>query len=73
MKGIVRLKDASDQGFSTSILNYAFGRWELTPYPSLDGEKDLEGVSLRLTIMGERGEVGARARRFAESLKAEVK
>lgn len=72
MKGIVRLADSSPRNYSTHILNYAFGRWELSPYPSLDDEEELSGVSLRLTIMGERGEVAARARRFAESLSAEV-
>lgn len=54
------------------VLNWAFGRYELTRMESLDTSKDLEGVALRLTIMGERGEVTRRARKLAEALGAEM-
>lgn len=54
-------------------MNWAFGRSDLTAAPSLDEEEELEGMRLRLTIMGERGEVAARARKFAESISANVK
>jgi hypothetical protein len=70
VKGLVRLQ-TDGTTTETHILNYAFGRWELTPYPSLDNG-DLPGMVLRLTIMGERGEVAPRARRFAEALGARV-
>lgn len=56
----------------THVLNWAFGRHELTRTPALDESPDLEGVGLRLTVMGERGEVGRRARKLAEGLEAEV-
>lgn len=70
MKGIVRLADESG-GFKTHILNYAFGRHELTPFPTLDEDEDLLGVSIRLTVMGERGEVASRARKLAAALSAD--
>jgi hypothetical protein len=74
VKGIVRLQSSSPSSrpYETHILNYAFGRYELVDFPSLDNNEDLAGVSLRLTMMGERGEVAIRARRFADSLEATV-
>jgi hypothetical protein len=54
------------------ILNWAFGRWELVPAPppvdveENDGD-DEHGV-VRLTVMGERGEVRRYAERLAEAL-----
>ncbi|WVF69488.1 hypothetical protein IAT40_004265 [Kwoniella sp. CBS 6097] len=73
VKGIVRLPSTSSSvGYETNILNYAFGRYELTPIASLDGDESLKGTSLRLTVMGERGEVARRARKFAEGLGASV-
>lgn len=36
--------------------------------PELDDKEDFKGVSLRLTVMGERGEVARRSRRLAEAL-----
>ena len=53
------------------MLNYAFGRHELTAFASLDDSEELQGVSLRLTVMGERGEVASRARKLATALDAE--
>ncbi|WVQ98353.1 hypothetical protein IAU59_005476 [Kwoniella sp. CBS 9459] len=73
VKGIVRLASStSSLGYETHILNYAFGRYELTSIPSLDEDESLRGTSLRWTIMGERGEVARRARRLAEGLGAQV-
>lgn len=54
------------------MLNWAFGKYELTRMPALDGAEDLQGVSVRLTVMGERGEVTRPARMLAEGLGAEV-
>ena len=58
--------DADSESRPWWILNWAFGRWELVPAPSpVAGENDDDdrGV-VRLTVMGERGEV----RRYAERL-----
>jgi hypothetical protein len=52
------------------ILNWAFGRWELVPAPSPvvdENDGDKHGV-VRLTVMGERGEVRRYAERLAEAL-----
>jgi hypothetical protein len=68
VKGIVRLSNPSEPWYTTYILNYAFGRHELTPVPELDTKAEFNGVSVRLTIMGERGEVARRAKHLAESL-----
>ncbi|WVR04865.1 hypothetical protein IAU60_001877 [Kwoniella sp. DSM 27419] len=72
VKGIVRLATNDSRGYATHILNFAFGRYELTPIPSLDEDESLAGTSLRLTVMGERGEVARRARRLAEGLAAQM-
>jgi hypothetical protein len=57
------------------ILNWAFGRWELVPVPTSpfaeDEDEERRGV-VRLTMMGERGEVRRNAKRLAETLGAEV-
>lgn len=70
VKGIVRFP--SEQGYETYVLNWAFKRHQLTRIPALDSAPDLEGVSLRLTVMGERGEVLRPARKLAELLGAQV-
>ncbi|RXK39157.1 cytoplasmic protein [Tremella mesenterica] len=72
VKGLVRWATPNSERGSIHILNWAFGRSEFTPFPDLDLKPDLEGVIIRLTIMGERGEVTRRARRFAEGLGAEM-
>ncbi|ORY21256.1 CobW/HypB/UreG, nucleotide-binding domain-domain-containing protein [Naematelia encephala] len=73
VKGIVRLEASTDaEPYQTYILNWAFGRFDLTRFPSLDNDDSLTGVSIRLTIMGERGEVTRRAKQFAAALKAQV-
>lgn len=51
------------------ILNWAFGRYTLTELPQeLRDEERFEGVEVRLTMMGERGEV----KRWVERLKGVV-
>jgi len=56
------------------ILNWAFGRWELVRAPApatsaAEEDEDEHGV-VRLTVMGERGEVQRYAKRLAEALGA---
>lgn len=53
------------------ILNWAFGRAEITPMPHLDEAEAMRGVSFRLTVMGARGEVARRARALAGVLGGE--
>ncbi|KAI9451058.1 cobW-domain-containing protein [Lactarius psammicola] len=52
------------------ILNWAFGRWELVRVPASSPEEN--GELVRLTVMGERGEVRRYAKKLAESLGAKV-
>jgi G3E family GTPase len=64
------------------ILNWAFGRWELvpattSPFAAVAGGEDEEENEerrggVRLTVMGERGEVRRNAKRLAEALGAAV-
>ncbi|BEI90348.1 uncharacterized protein CcaverHIS019_0304180 [Cutaneotrichosporon cavernicola] len=70
IKGIVRFPSAG--GYESHVLNWAFRKYELTPMPALDDSPDLVGVSVRLTVMGERGEVARPARMLAEGLGAQV-
>lgn len=73
VKGFVRTTSSDDSNrCTTHILNWAFGRHELTAAPELDDSTDLIGVSLRLTMMGARGEVARRARVLAEKFGAEM-
>jgi len=51
-----------------TILNWAFGRFEVTPLQ--EESKDLSDVDIRLTVMGARGDVKRRARKLAETLAA---
>lgn len=64
MKGFVR----TEKGLM--ILNWAFGRYELTKAPSADVLGADEVV--KLTAMGERGEVKRAARKLAEALGAGI-
>ncbi|KAI0261561.1 cobW-domain-containing protein [Gloeopeniophorella convolvens] len=64
VKGFVRL--AGDP--HARILNWAFGRWELSLAPDGDGDVG----SVRLTVMGARGEVRRYAKRLAAALGATV-
>ncbi|KAF7424353.1 hypothetical protein PC9H_009660 [Pleurotus ostreatus] len=63
IKGFVRLETG------VHILNWAFGRHDLTP----SNDKYMEGGEvLKLTVMGERGEVKKSARRFATCFDADI-
>ena len=63
VKGFVRLSRG------LHILNWAFGRYELTAFDDPMGE---HRGSVTLTVMGERGEVKRAARRLAERIGAQV-
>lgn len=61
VKGFVKLK-----GEGVYILNWAFGRFELT-----EMQGDFDGT-IRLTVMGERGEVRRAIKRFCTSLDSRI-
>jgi len=65
VKGFVRFSDDPQQ----YILNWAFGRYDLTPYSGDATDIDSSG-RLRLTIMGARGEMRPQARKLANTLGA---
>ena len=62
VKGFVRL----ERGYC--ILNWAFGRYDLTPVESVPEHTG----EVKLTVMGERGEVKRAARKLATRIGAEV-
>ncbi|TFK50057.1 cobW-domain-containing protein [Heliocybe sulcata] len=62
VKGFVKLRDG------VKILNWAFGRFELTALEA--GISD--GAIVKLTAMGERGEIKRTIRKFAAALDAEL-
>lgn len=62
VKGFVRLRGR------LYILNWAFGRYDLTEVHPPDMSDD----NVRLTVMGERGEVKKAVREFCRELRAEV-
>jgi G3E family GTPase len=62
VKGFVKLNDG------VHILNWAFGRFDLT---KVEGGMTGTG-SVRFTVMGERGEVKRASRKFAAALHAEI-
>ena len=66
-KGFIRLRDGR-----WVIVNWAFGRYDLHHLHFIDGEGPPpimgNGAVVRLTIMGERGEVEGSAKRLAEAL-----
>lgn len=64
VKGFVRLEGG------LFILNWAFGRFALTELA--DGSQEVDG-SIRLTVMGERGEVKRASRKFATALGAKIR
>jgi G3E family GTPase len=71
VKGFIRLKSGSDSAQSqVYILNWAFGRHDLTLFLSESGLTELEVI--KLTVMGERGEVRRAICRFCESLSAQI-
>lgn len=68
-----------DDGVETVILNWAFGRFETTPYVPDPLQSDnitqvsTAGSGLKLTIMGERGEIRRKwAGRLADSISGRV-
>jgi hypothetical protein len=73
IKGFVRLLSTPDSApdiAETFILNWAFGRFELT---RLDDQTSDDGkASVLLTMMGERGEISRHAKRLAQALSAVV-
>ncbi|KAJ9122414.1 hypothetical protein QFC22_001839 [Naganishia vaughanmartiniae] len=72
VKGFLRVPSKQDPTVSDiHILNWAFGRSEITPAPTLNDSDSLKGVSFRLTMMGARGEVTRRARTFATLIQGE--
>ena len=77
MKGFVRFSSASppttegeERPQEQQILNWAFGRWELVRV--LDSSPEENGKLVRLTVMGERGEVRRYAKKLAQALGAEM-
>jgi len=64
--------DADAESRPWWILNWAFGRWELvrapSPSPVVDENDGDKHAVVRLTVMGERGEVRRYAERLAEAL-----
>ncbi|XP_006459133.1 hypothetical protein AGABI2DRAFT_66597 [Agaricus bisporus var. bisporus H97] len=73
VKGFVRLIKEDSEASTIHILNWAFGRYELSAVRSENGSQYLgEGEVVRLTVMGERGEVARAARRLAEEIGASV-
>ena len=79
VKGFLRLRNSSSSGVGSEpeeeyyILNWAFGRYELHSVSSgMSDELRAEGVSVRLTVMGARGEMGMQAKVLAKSLKADI-
>ncbi|KAG5716854.1 COBW domain-containing protein C15D4.05 [Termitomyces sp. T112] len=63
VKGFVKLKEEGVQ-----ILNWAFGRYDLIPLIR-EGEAQ---ATIRLTVMGERGEVKRVIRKFSAALNADL-
>ena len=61
IKGFVRLESG------VHILNWAFGRYELTPCGK--DEEPAQGYAVRLTVMGERGEAKRSINRFSSITK----
>lgn len=71
VKGFLKL--AEDGTSQYKILNWAFGRYELHQASETMSKKlEEDGVAVRLTIMGARGEVRRRAMKLAEGLGARL-
>jgi hypothetical protein len=69
VKGFVTLVADAKTGSTESgpfILNWAFNRYQLTPYTAVEETSHIK--NLRLSMMGARGEVPRAARRLAEAL-----
>ncbi|KAF5359580.1 hypothetical protein D9756_003166 [Leucocoprinus leucothites] len=73
VKGFLRLSDNNSATPSVYVLNWAFGRYELSAVKSESASDYLKDDELiRLTVMGERGEVKGVARRLADTIGANV-
>jgi len=74
VKGFIRLCDDLHQTHpQTSIINWAFGRVDIVPLQVVDGVSRVSrNFDLRLTVMGERGEVRKHATVFARLLGATI-
>ncbi|PFH46804.1 hypothetical protein AMATHDRAFT_198955 [Amanita thiersii Skay4041] len=68
VKGYVRLCDETTRGTHVYILNWAFGRYELTLLEEEHWDKGL----IRFTAMGGHGEVKRASRLFVETLGASI-
>ncbi|KAF9446744.1 cobW-domain-containing protein [Macrolepiota fuliginosa MF-IS2] len=72
VKGFIRLIDDSNAA-SVHILNWAFGRYDLSAVRSGTRNEYLKDEEIiRLTVMGERGYVRRAARKLAENIGASV-
>ncbi|KAG8848467.1 hypothetical protein FRB91_010797 [Serendipita sp. 411] len=72
VKGFIRIIEESEST-GTHILNWAFGRFELTKMDERTGNSALdEHQDLLFTVMGETGEVRSKVRKFAAALRASV-
>lgn len=76
VKGFLKLSDSEGDINATSsyhILNWAFGRHELHPASERMSEQlRQQGVEVRLTVMGARGDAKRRSKILAKSLGADV-
>ncbi|KAL5526851.1 hypothetical protein ACEPAF_8578 [Sanghuangporus sanghuang] len=73
VKGLVQLR-CYETSTTDYIVNWAFGRLELTRLESREGNSDIgPDEDILLTVMGEHGEVRRFASRFAKALGAEVR
>merc|ERR1712093_162468 len=71
VKGFLKLENSGPSPYS--ILNWAFGRYELHEASAEMSKKlEQEGVEVRLTVMGARGEVKRRATILGEGLGSRV-
>ncbi len=64
VKGFLRLVEDETQKSNVYVVNWAFGRYEMTPLDAGPSNQEI----IKLTVMGERGEVKNASRRFAEEL-----
>lgn len=71
VKGFIKLHD-NQSSPQTYILNWAFGRFELTEVVGEIADQLESEEHVRFTVMGERGEVRKKAQRLADALGVEV-
>jgi len=69
VKGFVRIVEDEDGKVGVYIVNWAFGRYDLTCLTTGHSDEDV----IKLTVMGERGEVKRASARFANALGAAIK